>query len=631
MERICRNGLALLPDDAVWRYNLACALSLQGRTNESLAALQLAIRHGFREYLQIGADDDLAPLHPHPDFTKLLAEARDLQGKPVEGRPVVTAAAIHQGVALVTVSNTLWDMDRGHFRTFFVPPTNLPPATAPEVATIWNGPAAAQLRPWLVRGSAAGNAGDFYDNRDDGHARLDLTPFPGVTVLAYSEEARRYQAHFGLNTFLYNGIVIGNSSVARTGGPYWRSVPRAALTDGNAVTFLFAQYQGNHLYCYPSHRDHDAQGPGDLYPANQPYMLISQGSSGSDQPFLQAFMAALAALRPETKRYLAAHGLIAPTLQMLLRASGKPVAKPEDYFSGRAHPSAFDAANLDVARMVELAQALTTNDIPPLVALRTLADQPAVPGVDFFDGAHSEALYDSPCVISRVFRNVAQRHTITLGAQLSGAPAAGWRLRWVVLRGDPRKVAFRPLTEDQARMEITVTHHGASFPVYPSAPLQSSRVDIGVFATDGRRASAPSFLCFFHLNNEKRTYAPDGRILVMDYDTTGTNRYVDPVITLNKQWRDEYQYDGEKKPTGWIRHTRGQTERFTPRGEKVEEADALGRPTVARTVNYMPRFSGGNDAPPDWIQVDGEVRLRYRYASDQDRVGTVVHRERAGE
>ncbi|MEI8244162.1 MAG: hypothetical protein WCI17_12910, partial [bacterium] len=305
------------------------------------------------------------------------------------------------------------------------------------------------------------------------------------------------------------------------------------------------------------------------------------------------------------------------------------VVKPENYLDGAAHPTVFDAASLDVERMVRMAHELTTNDIPPVLALRTLADGRAVPGVDFFDAAAQEALYDSPCVISRVMRNTARRHTMTVGAQPTGVPADGWRIHWVVLRGDPRRITLLPLKPDQSQMEISVAHHGGRFPVQAGQPLQTSRVDIGVIASNGQRYSAPSFVSFFHLNNEIRTYADDGRILSVDYATAATNRYVDPVLSLAKHWRDEYQYDADRQPTGWTRHTGDTVERFTLRGERVVEADKQGRATVTRTVNYIPRSSSDNSTPPDLIQVDGDTRIHYRYASDRDFTGEVVRRERA--
>ena len=625
MERAVRAGTALLPENPIWHYNLACVLARRQRATEAIEALGRAVELGFRDETAMARDEDLASLRPLPAFRELLARARSLRGQPVAGQPMVTPAPVVNGAVHVSAANTVWDFERGHFRAIFAWPTN--PPTPAEFAARWNGPAAPLLRPWLAANTAAGNFGDFYDNRDDGHARLDVAPFAGLTAIQYDADARRCGAHYGLSAFLFNGVVLGNSSLALTGGPFWRSLPRSALTGGPATAFLFLQYASNHLYCYPSHRDHDAAGPGDLYPVNQPYVLIAQGSSGADLPFLQAVAATLAALRPETKQFLVARGLLMPTVQMLLRASQRTVATRDDVLDGKAHPTVFDATHLDVERMVKMAHELTTNDIPPLVALRTLADQRATPGMDFFDPVRTEALYDSPCVIGRILRNTARRHTMTVGAQLTGVPADGWRLHWVVLRGDPRKITLLPLQPDQSEVEISVVHHGGQFPVQAGQPLQSSRVDIGVFASNGQRYSAPSFVSFFHLDNEIRTYADDGRILAMDY-AAATNRYVDPLLSLAKRWRDEYQYDADGHPTGWTRRRGGQSERFTPRGERVEKTDKLGRATVTRTVNYLPRATAGNPAAPELVQVDGEFRLRYRYASDRDVTGEVVSRER---
>ncbi len=43
-------------------------------------------------------------------------------------------------------------------------------------------------------------------------------------------------------------------------------------------------------------------GYGDLYPTNTPYLIISQGSSGSDQPFMRAIPFTLAASAPRSRR-----------------------------------------------------------------------------------------------------------------------------------------------------------------------------------------------------------------------------------------------------------------------------------------------------------------------------------------
>ena len=91
--------------------------------------------------------------------------------------------------------------------------------------------------------------GDWYDNRDGTHSMLDLAPYPQLPL---------------------------------------------------------QQFDARRAYVYPEHRDHDADddregGHGDLFPANTPCVLISQGSSGSDQPFMRAVPWTLAALRVERR------------------------------------------------------------------------------------------------------------------------------------------------------------------------------------------------------------------------------------------------------------------------------------------------------------------------------------------
>jgi hypothetical protein len=46
-------------------------------------------------------------------------------------------------------------------------------------------------------------------------------------------------------------------------------------------------------------------------------------------------------------------------------------------------------------------------------------------------------------------------------------------------------------------------------------------------------------------------------------------------------------------------------------------------------VNYVPRQTANREAPPELVQVDGDLRFRYRYASERDGVGEVSERLRA--
>lgn len=405
------------------------------------------------------------------------------------------------------------------------------PGEAPIVSDSDSGEIARALRRWYAEGTAAGNIGDRYDNRDRGHSRLDLARFPQLEAVPYTEAERKRNADYALQSRVLPQVVIGNSSTSaapEAGG----SLPRHYYAQTRGLDFLFAQYSRNNLYVYPEHRDHDPgrngpggagpdgrarDGYGDLFPTNTPYLVISQGSSGSDQPFLRAIASTLAAFRPEVKRKLAESGMLMPTVQMLLRATSKRLQDPGDYLTGRAHPTVFRGSDLDPSAMVEGAHRITLSSLPPIALIRAEREEGARGGVDYFDPRRTEVLGDTPAVIARVFRGSARERRITVSAtesrDLNGKPL---RYFWSVLRGDPAAVRIRYLNEERSRAEITVPFHDRfALPFDPE--LETNRVDIGVFVHNGDWYSPPAFVTYYMPDNEARTYLGDGRLVDIGY------------------------------------------------------------------------------------------------------------------
>lgn len=625
MERVCREGVALLPRDPTWQYNLACALAYRADKQEALAALDRAIDLGFRDAAAIEADRDLKPLVESKAFRELLDKARRLQGQPAEGVPTVRPLTVVMGhPAEVNAENTVWDFESGCFRTLFkliAPDMRL----VADHAEAYRGAAADTVRAWFREKKASGNFGDLYVNRDGNHSPLAVSNYPGLTPVVYGAQARQVQAHLSLPNGLFDAPVLGNASLSMVSGPYWRSLPRAALTDPFRAIASLRFYLGNQIWVFPEHRDHDPE-TGDLYPANAPFFVISQGSSGSDQPFVNALAATLASFSPETKRALIKRSLIAPTLQRILRITRKSVAgKEERYLTGAAHPVVFDAAQLDAGAMARLAQAMTPDAVPPLAALRTVEDARARAGVDFFD-LRPEGLFDTPCCIARVVRGVARERVMTVEATAPGPQREG-SFRWVVLQGDPRKIVITPLTANASRVKLTVSYHGAFRPADPDGPPSAvlrHRVDIGCFARHGTVHSAPSIVSFYYLPNEERVYRDDGQILSVDY-ANAQHRYADPALTCEKGWKDLYAYDGQGRLTGWYR-TRpgGAPERFTHLGHKVLQTDSRDRPLLACAVEYLPRQTGGQNTPPTLTCAETAQRFVYTYAGEADSVGSAA-------
>ena len=114
MEAVCRQGLALMPGDATWQYNLACALAYRATPDAALDALEKAVKAGFRNAKVIEADNDLKRIASNVRFKSIVQEARETADLPVPGRPVPKTARLTQGTRLVlTQQNLFWDFDRG--------------------------------------------------------------------------------------------------------------------------------------------------------------------------------------------------------------------------------------------------------------------------------------------------------------------------------------------------------------------------------------------------------------------------------------------------------------------------------------------------------------------------------------
>ncbi|WP_209426785.1 hypothetical protein [Pararhodobacter sp. SW119] len=467
--------------------------------------------------------------------------------------------------------------------------------------------AATLLRSLAARGRAAGLVGVLYDNRDAGHSLLDVSRFPQLTPVEYAEDAIAERLHYSLaGPILFRSPVIGNASVAMTSGLLQRSMGRLAMTSPGGPERAAIAYLSNHLYVYPEHRDHDDV---DLYPANWPYTLFSQGSSYSDRPFLEALVYALAAFRPETRARLEAERLIAPTLQMVLRRSLTTVRSREAYLSGVAHPTVFRRGDLAAQRMVALANAITPADIPPLVVLRVEAESfRPVAGL----AEMSEGLFDTPAAIARIWRGWESRKEMIVSAAATRDPnGRPLTFTWVLLRGDPEKVRITPLDPAGTRARITLDWHDR-YPISPHGPRLTERVDIAIIAHNGVHDSAPSFVSVSFPTHELRRYeaGPDGmlRLHEIDYDAVAREARFDPVLHWSAPWRDVFDHDGDGRITGWTRHHAdgGTSTHVLPEG-------ATGY-RIVQSGNRVPRLAppeaaeaseGGEDGPPVLDGSDG--------------------------
>ncbi len=378
------------------------------------------------------------------------------------------------------------------------------------------------LRQWYARGTAAGNSGDYYDNRDNGHSQLKIDPYPQLQKLEYTEEEIRARRNYGMQHKIVPNVVFGNSSTSAPPHQAGSNV-RNYYCDPQGLQFLFAQYARSNLYIYPEHRDHDPGhnglgGYGDLFPTNTPYVIVSQGSSGSDQPFMRMLPYVLAAFRPGVKSKLIDSGLLMPTIQMIMRMNANNLKNPEEYLSVKAHPTVFEGRFIDTKKMIEMAHEIKLSSLPPAVVLNVVGEETPVKGIDYFDPELTEQLGDTPAVIARIFRGSKYSRSMTVSAEQSfDVNRRPLKFYWVVLRGDPAGIQIDYLNDARSVARIKVTYF-ERYPVWEGSSLESNRIDIGVFVHNGVYYSPPAFITFYTLDSEIRTYRTDRQPLEIAYD-----------------------------------------------------------------------------------------------------------------
>lgn len=453
MIETSRKGVALLPDDPTWHYNLACSLAYLKNHAQAFAELEKAIDLGFRDVEAIRKDADLKRLAGERRFDELVEYAGKMQSRPLMVGPLATveATGVFGRQVALGAQNMLWDFDIGCF--------------------------AAQLK--LAVGSGGGNLGDLYMNRDGGHSLLVVTNYPGLTRIKLDKEGETRRMGLDFPNVLFPYPVFGNCSRALTGGPYWRSLPRAMMTTEAArmIGRMTKFYLSNQIWVFPANADCAPVGTNnDVFASVTPYWLTTAGRSWSDLPYLRAALEVSRTLRPEVKKAIVSQGMLSPVVQTLIRKSLKGVANEDDYLTAKAHPTALPPNGLDLPRLKRSSAELTADAVPPLAALSVvphpLSEQPAWP----------ELTYRSPFAWAYVLRAEADERIFTITA--AGLPGSEY--------------AFANVHDDRGAAKVERLGRDAAVVTLVRTKMSpTNRVDIAVFARKkGTGWGAPSFVSF---------------------------------------------------------------------------------------------------------------------------------------
>ncbi len=449
---VCREGAALLPEDPTWNYNLACSLALEGKAGEALETLERAIDLGFRNANLIAGDADFVKIAGMPRFKELVEDARKSANRPILLGPgaVVPATGVAGKPLALGAHNLVWDLDAGCFD------------------------AKINLLP-----SGGVFDGFLYMNRDGRHSMLTVTNYPGLTSVWLDSDGQSRGFGFDFPNMSFSLPVFGNCSRGLVSGLYWRSLPRAMMTSEARWMPLYHRfYRSNQVWVFPAVYDYDfvsTNAFGDVFTSVTPYWIVTQGRSWSDQYYLRAALEATRAMTSAVRKDVVARGLLAPTVQMLMRKSLRKVKTPADYLTAKAHPTAFPPNALDLVRLKKDAAALTPETLPPVatiagVRVGTVAEPSKV----------SELTYLSPCAWAFVLRasDVARSFIV----QASG----GSDYAFAEVHDERGAATVTKISPDAAR--ILIDRSKLSF---------TNRVDVAIFARNLKTDwGAPAFISF---------------------------------------------------------------------------------------------------------------------------------------
>ncbi len=609
-EKAALEGVKLFPNDANWHYNVACIYVYQQRYKEAMEWLTLAVDRGYYHVNQMRKDPDLAPLREGKEtkeaFLALVRRVEEIATKPQQNATLQRACVepVKTGDEFsVTPKNTQWEWDpqQGGFMTTLV--RLLPREEVPA----YTGPYADIVAPWskeaLEKEGIRAHYNLLYVNRDEDLSQPNVNGNPFVNLVVYGNEAMKSKAHIGpANGRFSSGLidipVIGSSTTFFQKLPFWRSVPRFIATNGPMTALAYRLAFSNQLYIYDATADISMKFRGDILTAMQPFYMVTADTTlppfngplngvKAQEEIVELAFAAVEAMRPETRNAMFKSKRFVWTMQRLFREAQRDA---KGILDPKAHPVAFNLAQIDAKQLLERAHAMTPEMLPPMFAIRMRREDRPIQYVDYFDPTNSELYADTSMSISRIVRGRDYTRTMTIEAM----GEAGLRYHWFVVNGLEDKIRIKPLTSDGSITTIEVDWHG----VY-STPNGTSirRVDIACVATraDGV-SSAPAFVSLRYLANEQRTYK-DGVLTAIDY-TPSANGFVyeDPAITTHKNWKDIFNYDGNGRCLGWTRYAPMKApETFTEQGLRLIGADDTHASHIAEPVIYQPRINPRSD------------------------------------
>ena len=614
-EECCRDAVATKMEPAVWFYNLACALAVQGKPkNEVFDALEQAVAAGYCKHHETRADRDFQSVTNDARFAKL-CEAMESIEYPWNAPP----DALVEGAAecMLSEDNVYYGLRSGSYLCYIV-------ATS----------------AWPV----------VYLNR---HVDHDVVPCEGMVAPKFPKEAVEAGRSRGPANMHFMHIILSDLSKRNLYCPTiaasdWmfdeddrtecsRSLPAAfGLEDKFAESEWEHHIEWNNISICSAAWDYGVDGI-DRFIGHFPLCIAYTGGADEADRFVRLCHDVIEAM----PRKIEGRKLASIRALNIIRHAQKCVKGEADFMSGIAQRPVLKFSDIDVARAVALAtNAASPTAVTPPIKGSSIASR-ATPCTDL------RRPFDTIQMSLSLFNHtyIARQAERTLSIRVEMYDPESGELVWKVLQGNEDKVRIVPQKDDKSIVQIEVDWHNVfDVPLPDGTAVKSSRVDIGCFRVYDGIASIPAIVSVYFSPNAAREYGADGKLVSIDY----TKRQLDcftPNLCTRGDWKDVFHWNEDGEMTGWTRlcaDTGGRvtTNEFTREGFVVDSRDALGRPKdvhrslTSRWKQSLNTADFTNDTgrakicqlgskydrkedPPD----ETDLAWKYEYRSDADQFG----------
>ena len=337
----------------------------------------------------------------------------------------------------------------------------------------------------------------------------------------------------------------------------------------------------------------------DVLPANLPFRLIA-GPAARDLRMAETAVETVTTSMPvHVRQCFSRCGILAPTVQWLLRRCKPGVTNETDYLSPSTHPLVWRAQDFDLDALAKVSGMMTSNSIPMIARLGLLCEEYKVSPI-----RRAEPLVDYPDPRAETWCEMPYGIAIALRAPENRRKFRFWASSWPVR---DQNVNYRWVRLSPGRASVSRVQGQAQLSPekgYAEIVLNWSevrgRLDFAVFARYGDGPyGPPSMISFFVIPNETRQYDRQGRIVKIAYRQA---EVLMPGLYQNKPWTDAYELDDQGRILGFLRTRSGaeKDEHFSAFGEFIVETHPDGSPKTAKKTRYF-------TSPSDSSVMDYEV------------------------